>query len=91
MSAILGVSARMTPATTQQGTRPETQMTTMTITSHTTGETLTLSRDVRTVHPAWVHEQMGTETEAELQAALDQYAGAEGLGPDADGVAVVRA
>jgi hypothetical protein len=65
-----------------------TTITTMTITSHTSGETLTLSRDVRTVHPAWVHEQMGTETEAELQDVLDQYAGAEGLGPDVDGVAV---
>lgn len=48
-------------------------MTKATIRNLTTGETLTLSRDVRHTHPAWVHDQMGTESEAELQAALDCY------------------
>lgn len=38
-----------------------------------TGEELALSRDVCTTHPAWVHEQCGTETESELQHMLDQY------------------
>jgi hypothetical protein len=61
-----------------------------TIRHHTTAETLTLSRDLRTEHPAWVHEQLGTDSEAELQAALDQYGDdAAGRGPDADGVALV--
>jgi len=36
-----------------------------------TGEIIIISRDVRATHPAWVHEQMGTESESELQAALD--------------------
>lgn len=60
-----------------------------TIMHHATGETLTLSRDVATTHPAWVHGQMGTDSEAELQWALDQYGeDAVGSGPDADGVAI---
>lgn len=36
-----------------------------------TGETTSLSRDVRDVHPEWVHEQLGTESESELQGFLD--------------------
>jgi hypothetical protein len=60
-----------------------------TITNHATGETLTLSRDVATTHPDWVHGQMCTDSEAELQWALDQYGeDAVGSGPDADGVAI---
>ena len=42
-----------------------------------------LSRDVRDVHPRWIHERLGTHTEAELQAALDQYRSEDfgGTGP----------
>ena len=56
---------------------------------HDSNDSVLLSRDVRDEHPAWVHEQLGTESEAELQAHLDNldpfaYAG-DGLG-DTDGV-----
>lgn len=52
-------------------------------------ETARLSRDVRDEHPAWVHEQLGTESESQLQSFLDQcdpfaYAGKEDY--DADGI-----
>jgi hypothetical protein len=30
-----------------------------------------LYRDATSIHPAWVHEQLGTESESELQAFLD--------------------
>jgi phage tail sheath gpL-like len=46
---------------------------TMTIKRHGSDEIVTLSPDVRDTHPAWVHEQMGTTSESELQAALNQY------------------
>lgn len=44
-----------------------------TITNHTTGETITINRDVTHAHPVWVHEQLGTESESDLQALMDQY------------------
>ena len=37
-----------------------------------TGEILNVSRDVRDSHPEWVHEQMGTSNEVELQNVLSQ-------------------
>lgn len=43
------------------------------IKNHTTGKIIRLSGDVRSCHPQWVHDQMGTETESDLQHALDQY------------------
>lgn len=59
------------------------------ITSKTTGETIPLTRDVSHTHPAWVHEQLGTDTEGQLQAYLDCYtADAIGAGPDSEGVSV---
>lgn len=42
-----------------------------TITNLETGETLRLSRDVRTSHPEWVLRQLEVETESDLQAYLD--------------------
>jgi hypothetical protein len=36
-------------------------------------EDIELSRDVRHVHPTWVHRQLGTRCESELQLMLDQY------------------
>jgi len=42
------------------------------IRNHKTNETVTLSSDVRTVHPDWVHEQCETAGEVELQYMLDQ-------------------
>jgi hypothetical protein len=56
------------------------------------GEIETLHRDVAHKHPAWVHEQMGTRSETELQMTLDSYRasdyyrGDEFLGPDVAGI-----
>ena len=41
------------------------------IRSHDDGLTADLCRDVTAVHPQWVHDQIGTESEAELQQFLD--------------------
>lgn len=41
------------------------------ITNFQTGETLRLVRDVYHDHPAWVHGQLGTGSESELQGFLD--------------------
>ena len=62
------------------------------ITNHQTGETIELSRDVRHRHPEWVHDQMETETEAELQDALSQYSDDDmrGQGRDVSGVELVE-
>ncbi len=67
-------------------------MATYRIRNHATDETEILSRDVRHTHSEWVHEQMGTETESELQDALSQYRAADmrGKGPDASGVELVE-
>lgn len=57
------------------------------ITNKTTGETIELARDL--AHPQWVHDQLGTASEAELQRALDNYQPwARDLGPDVDGVEI---
>ena len=44
----------------------------ITIRHHETGEIIAIDRDVRTVHPAWVHDQLGTTCESELQDGLSQ-------------------
>ena len=44
-----------------------------------TGETAPVVRDVSHQHPAWVHEQCGTASEAEFQQMLDQTSEAEYL------------
>jgi hypothetical protein len=65
---------------------------TIKITNQKTGETLSVSRDVCATHPAWVHEQMGTSSEMELQLCLDQYhvsdwyRAGKYLGPDCSGL-----
>lgn len=55
-----------------------------------TGKTESLVRDVRHAHSDWVHAQMGTESESELQYVLDNlhaddYAGGA---EDQDGIAL---
>ena len=44
----------------------------ITIRHHETGEIIAIDQDVRTVHPAWVHDQLGTTCESELQDGLSQ-------------------
>jgi len=62
------------------------------ITHMKTGAVWPISRDVCTDHPAWVHEQLGTASESELQAILDGmniadwYRDGEHLGQDAAGL-----
>lgn len=61
----------------------------ITITNLKTGEFCDAARDVRAGHPDWVHQQLGTESEEELQGFLDQYsAEAVGKGPDVFGVSM---
>lgn len=67
----------------------------ITITNHKTGETIDLARDVCTTHPQWVHDQLGTSSEAELQLCLDQYnvsdwydKDGKHLGPDTAGISM---
>lgn len=64
----------------------------ITIRNHETGEIIAIDRDVRTVHPAWVHDQLGTTCESELQHAMDQcYVGAYADGMrDESGVLIQR-
>lgn len=45
----------------------------ITITNKQTGERISIARNVAVIHPAWVHEQLGTESEADLQTCLDQF------------------
>ena len=62
------------------------------ITNAHNGEVCPISRDVCTVHPAWVHEQLGTASESELQDCLDAlnvsmwYRDGEHLGQDVGGL-----
>lgn len=67
------------------------------ITSSKTGEVATISRSVCTEHPTWVHGQLGTASESELQRALDglnvgDWYDDDGkhLGPDCCGVEMFR-
>lgn len=43
------------------------------ITNLTTAETITIARDVTVTHPQWVHDQLGTESESELQDSLSNW------------------
>ena len=43
------------------------------IKEHLTDKVQPLVRDVTHQHPDWVHDQMGTYCEADLQASLDNY------------------
>lgn len=67
------------------------------ITNAQTKETTKIFRTVDRIHPEWIHEQIGTKSEAELQNYLDtlradNYYDANGnhLGPDVDGVSIYR-
>lgn len=42
------------------------------IRNHETGAVEPLARDVRARHSDWVHRQLGTRSESDLQHALDQ-------------------
>ena len=59
------------------------------------GEIITIDRSVTTTHPAWVHTQLGTETEGELQDCISQfnladfYRGETHLGRDEYGVEMI--
>lgn len=59
------------------------------------GSSHRIARDVRISNPDWVHEQLGTESEADLQAYIDQlnpmnwYMDGEHLGPDSCGLMLV--
>lgn len=43
------------------------------ITNLATAETITIARDVTATHPQWVHDQLGTESESELQDSLSNW------------------
>lgn len=66
------------------------------ITNLATAETIPISRDVTATHPQWVHDQLGTESESELQDSLsnwslsDYYSDRSGehLGADEYGVSL---
>jgi hypothetical protein len=66
------------------------------ITNLTTAETITIARDVTATHPQWVHDQLVTESESELQDSLsnwslsDYYSDRSGehLGADEYGVSL---
>lgn len=47
------------------------------ITNLTTKETISITRNVTIIHPQWVHEQLGTESESELQDSLSNWSLAE--------------
>jgi len=60
------------------------------IKNHQTGEVEKLVRDVRHKHSDWVHAQLGTESEAELQLFLDNCILAEfAANPDREDTAGV--
>lgn len=65
------------------------------ITNLTTAETITIARDVTATHPQWVHDQLGTESESELQDSLSNWSlsdyydrSGEHLGADEYGVSM---
>lgn len=68
----------------------------ITIANHETHEVIAISRDVATLHPAWVHEQCGTTSESELQHVLDGlnvddfYSSGKNLGNDDSGLRMER-
>lgn len=67
------------------------------ITNLETGEQVTIARDVTSTHPQWVHDQLGTSNETELQRLLDNlnvedWYGSDDshLGDDEYGLAMYR-
>ena len=69
----------------------------ITITNKKNGEKASINRDVCANHPAWVHAQLGTKSETELQRHLDclhvddwYNSDGEHLGDDVDGVSLWR-
>lgn len=69
----------------------------ITITDRETGAVARIDRSVTTQHPQWVHGQLGTESESELQHYLDQCsvddwydANGRNLGPDCAGITMTR-
>lgn len=67
------------------------------ITNTKTREIITICRNVTATHPMWVHDQLGTSSEAELQQCLDQMSvddwydsRGEHLGDDVCGVSMYR-
>jgi hypothetical protein len=68
------------------------------ITNKIDGSKYEIQRDVCHNHPQWVHDQLGTKSESELQAALDGmnaenwYAQSNEthLGPDENGLEMWR-
>lgn len=64
----------------------------ITIRNKDTGEVAIIRRGICTAHPAWVHAQCGTSSEAELQRYLDGlnvedwYRGNKHLGHDVAGM-----
>ncbi len=67
---------------------------TVEMTNHDTGEVVQITRDVTAKVPDWVLDQMGVDTEIELQQALDTlsvdswYDGYAHLGPDDNGLSM---
>ena len=71
------------------------EYTTITITNHDTGKVREIHHCVTMTHPQWVHDQLGTSSEAELQRAIDQrhvfdWYDQTGThrGPDSDGLSM---
>lgn len=67
------------------------------ITNQKTGSVCPIDRSVTTSHPEWVHQQMGTASESELQRSLDGAnvsdwydEGAKHLGPDDNGLEMIE-
>jgi hypothetical protein len=66
------------------------------ITNLATAETITIARNVTATHPQWVHDQLGTESESELQDSLSNWSlsyyysdcSGEHLGADEYGVSL---
>lgn len=67
---------------------------TITITNLRTGQKTNIVRDVSRAHPAWVHAQLGTRSESELQHYLDccnvsdWYRDGRHLGDDTAGISM---
>lgn len=69
---------------------------TTTITNLKTGEVANIARSVTTIHPEWIHDQLGTKSEAELQHYLDGnhisdwYREGKHLGADVAGISMME-
>lgn len=66
----------------------------ITLTNLKTGETIGVNRSVTCNHPEWVHTQLGTRSEGDLQRYLDQchvsdwYRDGKHLGDDVAGLSL---